>query len=312
MQFRGSKKATVLFMLEASGIDAHVDARLAGVVVPEQLRGFHDLLRVGRDSALAIDDEGISGVLTVAGEELQTNIPWRSVYAAYGEDGRGFLWLEDEPVEAGRRRAAVASAERGAWSAAVDALAELPASRPPGEAGYRASARDVLCGRWVGCSMNPTATFRPMAMDVEIDIRGGPGACEIVGEGVDSVARFSLEGRLDGTGEIATFRKRYADTGHSVAHTAVLDGLAMRGTCEVGDAAGLFVVWRASELDASAVDGLARRARLRFGSSLGSLLASFIAGFRFATHAECTRLIEQFRSFPAVARHAKERSITRG
>jgi len=92
----------------------------------------------------------------------------------------------------------------------------------------------------------------------------------------------------------------------------VLDGLAMRGTCEVGDAAGLFVVWRASELDASAVDGLARRARLRFGSSLGSLLASFIAGFRFATHAECTRLIEQFRSFPAVARHAKERSITRG
>lgn len=269
MQFRGSKKATVLFMLEASGIDAHVDARLAGVVVPEQLRGLHDLtLRVGRDSDLAIDDEGISGVITVAGEELQASVPWRSVHAAYGEDGRGFLWLEDDPVEAGRRRAAAASAE-GAWSAAVDALAELPASRPPGEAGYRASARDVLRGRWVGCSMNPTATFRAMAMDVEIDIRGGPGACEIVGEGVDSVARFSLEGRLDGTGEIATFRKRYADTGHSVAHTAVLDGLAMRGTCEV-------------------------------------------AGFRFATHAECTRLIEQFRSFPAVARHAKERSITRG
>ena len=50
--------------------------------------------------------------------------------ARYGEDGRGILGLEDEPVEAGRRRAAAASAERGAWSAAVDSLAELPAPRP--------------------------------------------------------------------------------------------------------------------------------------------------------------------------------------
>jgi stringent starvation protein B len=127
------KKDVVLVLLERSNVDIHLDPRRAGVVVPPQ---FHReprlILKIGLNMPvpipdLHIDDDGMACTLSFNRVRFYCVLPWSSVFAMVGEDGRGMVWPEDVPSElvmrpegagAGAESKASASEPNGATSSA--------------------------------------------------------------------------------------------------------------------------------------------------------------------------------------------------
>jgi hypothetical protein len=75
------------------------------VVVPAWLRNQPQLvLQIGLDmptpiSDLRVDDAGVTGSLSFNRNLCLCVIPWESVFAIVGEDGRGMVWPESMPSE---------------------------------------------------------------------------------------------------------------------------------------------------------------------------------------------------------------------
>ena len=86
-------------------VSVHLDARRAGVRVPEDFAGDrHLVLQYGRDMPipipdLEIGDDGISATLSFSRIPQQTHIPWSAVYIVSCDDGRRFLYYEDFPED---------------------------------------------------------------------------------------------------------------------------------------------------------------------------------------------------------------------
>jgi stringent starvation protein B len=292
-----AKLEIALELLQGSWVEAHLDPRVAGVALPGHLRDQSALvLPIGRDLAvdLVVDEAGFTCTLWFSGKSFQCAVPWRSVFALVSEQGAGKIWEEDIPLEIAQRRDATAIAAWDAWSAEVDALAGLGSPRPSAEPTYRTPGRAALRGRWIGCSVRPAAAFRPVCMDLELDLRGDPSTTELVGDGADPVGRFTVQGPVDTFLGLASFQKRYQD-GVTIAHSGRSDGVALRGVWERGDERGVFVLYRASAFDADTVDALGRRARGLL-SPVETALASLTAPFRFAVRAQHQGLLERFRT----------------
>jgi len=83
----------------------HLDPRRTGVVVPAWFRNQPQLvLQIGLDmpipiSDLRVDDAGVTGSLSFSRNLCLCVIPWESVFAIVGEDGRGMVWPECMPTE---------------------------------------------------------------------------------------------------------------------------------------------------------------------------------------------------------------------
>ena len=89
----------------------YLDPRADGVVVPAQFREEPRLiLKIGLNMPVPIpdfrlDDESMSCTLSFSRSPFYCVVPWPSVFAMVGEDGRGMVWPDDVPPRArGPRR----------------------------------------------------------------------------------------------------------------------------------------------------------------------------------------------------------------
>jgi stringent starvation protein B len=99
------KKEVALALLERSNVDVYLDPRAKGVVVPPQFRKEPRLiLKIGLNMPvpipdLRLDDESMSCTLSFNRSPFYCVVPWSSVFAMVGEDGRGMVWPDDVPQE---------------------------------------------------------------------------------------------------------------------------------------------------------------------------------------------------------------------
>lgn len=130
---RPPKQQAFLALLKEGWTSLHLDARRAGVIVPEAFRGeAHLVLQYGHDLPipipdLEVDDYGVRATLSFSRTEHLTVVPWSAVYAVACVDGRGVLYPEDVPGDV----SVIASSE-----AVADAPAEEVAAAG-GEGGRR-------------------------------------------------------------------------------------------------------------------------------------------------------------------------------
>lgn len=99
------KKEVALALLERSNVDVYLDPRAKGVVVPPQFRKEPRLiLKIGLNMPvpipdLRLDDDSMSCTLSFNRSPFYCVVPWSSVFAMVGEDGRGMVWPDDVPQE---------------------------------------------------------------------------------------------------------------------------------------------------------------------------------------------------------------------
>jgi stringent starvation protein B len=99
------KKDVALALLERASVFIHLDPRENDVVVPAWLKKQPQLvLQVGLNMAVKIPDldvgeDAVSCTLSFSRRPQFCSVPWRSIYALVGEDGRGMIWPEDIPAE---------------------------------------------------------------------------------------------------------------------------------------------------------------------------------------------------------------------
>lgn len=99
------KRSVMETLLDAGAVLVHVDSRRDGVKVPVEHADQPKLvLRFGHQLSppipdLDVDDHGVRGTLTFRGQPFACDLPWGSVYALVGDDGRGLIWPEDVPSE---------------------------------------------------------------------------------------------------------------------------------------------------------------------------------------------------------------------
>jgi stringent starvation protein B len=138
------KKEVALALLERSNVDVYLDPRAKGVVVPPQFRKEPRLiLKIGLNMPvpipdLRLDEESMSCTLSFNRSPFYCVVPWSSVFAMVGEDGRGMVWPDDVPQEL-----AVKVVEPGEQDPRARAgAAEREAARTDREIGSTASRRN--------------------------------------------------------------------------------------------------------------------------------------------------------------------------
>src|SRR5215472_9323246 len=103
------KKEVGLALLERSSVYVHLDPRQDAVVVPGWFKKQPQLvLQVGMNMPVPIpdlrfDDEGMSCTLSFNRAPFFCVVPWASVFAMVGEDGRGMVWPDDVPAEVAKQ-----------------------------------------------------------------------------------------------------------------------------------------------------------------------------------------------------------------
>jgi stringent starvation protein B len=99
------KKEVALALLERSSVHVHLDPRGDGVMVPVWFKKQPQLvLQIGLNMPvpipdLRLDDEGLSCTLSFNRSPFYCVVPWPSVFAMVGDDGRGMVWPDDVPPE---------------------------------------------------------------------------------------------------------------------------------------------------------------------------------------------------------------------
>ena len=99
------KKDVATALLEGPSLFIHLDPRKAEVVVPPYFKKQPQLvLQVGLNMPvpipdLVVDDHGVSCTLSFNRSPYWCRIPWASVYALVGEDGKGMIWPSEVPSE---------------------------------------------------------------------------------------------------------------------------------------------------------------------------------------------------------------------
>jgi stringent starvation protein B len=136
------KKEVAHALLETASVNVHLDPRCPNVVVPPAFRKQPQLvLQVGLNMAvpipdLRLDDEGMSCTLTFKRTPFYCVVPWASVFAMIGDDGRGMVWPDDVPAEVaqqaqGRVGEGAPSKDTAKASAARDAKSDPSKPKRP-------------------------------------------------------------------------------------------------------------------------------------------------------------------------------------
>jgi stringent starvation protein B len=136
------KKEVALALLEESSLFIHLDPRRPNVVVPKYFMTQPQLvLQVGLNMAIPIpdlhlDEDGITCTLSFNRSPFWCSIPWTSVYALIGEDGRGGVWPEDVPpeVQLQQRGASQQKPQQKRPRPRLAAVGSRPPSSPPADA----------------------------------------------------------------------------------------------------------------------------------------------------------------------------------
>jgi|ERR1019366_663427 hypothetical protein len=148
------KKEVGLALLERSSVYVHLDPRQESVIVPAWFKKQPQLvLQVGMNMPVPIpdlrfDDDGLSCTLSFNRAPFFCVVPWASVFAMVGDDGRGMVWPDDVPAEVARHaqgRGADGAVRKEAPKPGLQAREGRDSSRP--EAGAkpkRSRKRPVL------------------------------------------------------------------------------------------------------------------------------------------------------------------------
>jgi stringent starvation protein B len=113
------KKEVALALLERSSVYVHLDPRQSAVAVPPWFKKQPQLvLQIGLNMPMPIpdlrlDEDGMSCTLSFNRAPFFCVVPWSSVFAMVGEDGRGMVWPDDVPAEVARQ-AQVRAVDSGA------------------------------------------------------------------------------------------------------------------------------------------------------------------------------------------------------
>ena len=119
------KKQVALALLERSSVFVHLDPRDERVRVPKWFKNQPQLvLQIGLNMAvripdLDIDEDAVSCTLSFNRSPHFCYVPWSSIYALVGEDGRGMVWPEDVPAEVAAQVSAAAASlvdSSSSWS----------------------------------------------------------------------------------------------------------------------------------------------------------------------------------------------------
>jgi stringent starvation protein B len=143
------KKDVALALLERSSVHIHLDPRVSSVIVPSWFKNQPQLvLQIGLNmpvpiNDLRLDDDGLSCTLSFNRAAFHCVVPWTSVFAMVGDDGRGMVWPEDLPPEVARQAQArapqhapslVPSVPQGPAEAATDKEARASQAEPDSSA----------------------------------------------------------------------------------------------------------------------------------------------------------------------------------
>ncbi|MBI3206117.1 MAG: hypothetical protein HYZ29_31565 [Myxococcales bacterium] len=133
-----AKKDVVLALLEQSDVFVHLDPRPEEVRVPQWFKKqAHLVLQIGlnlpvpiRD--LEVSDDSISCTLSFNRSPFPCFLPWKSIYALVGSDGRAMVWPDDIPPEVAAQAAKAAAAveEKAAKRAHLRAVSADGAPAP--------------------------------------------------------------------------------------------------------------------------------------------------------------------------------------
>jgi stringent starvation protein B len=99
------KKEVAVALVERSSVYVHLDPRQEGVMVPLWFKKQAQLvLQIGLNMPvpipdLRLDDDGMSCTLSFNRAPFFCVVPWASVFAMVGDDGRGMVWPDDVPSE---------------------------------------------------------------------------------------------------------------------------------------------------------------------------------------------------------------------
>lgn len=146
------KKEVALALLERQSVSVHLDPRATGVVVPAWFKRQPQLvLQVGLNMPvpipdLRIDEDGMTCTLSFNRSPFFCIVPWTSVYAMVGDDGRGMIWQDDVPPEValqGRPREGDAPKK----PAASPALAVVKSAPEPAVAGPSGKSKPKRAAR---------------------------------------------------------------------------------------------------------------------------------------------------------------------
>ena len=108
------KKEVALALLERSSVHVHLDPRGTGAVVPPWFKKQPQLvLQIGLNMPvpipdLRLDDAGMSCTLSFNRSPFHCVVPWASVFAMVGDDGRGMVWPDEVPPEIAKQPAEAA------------------------------------------------------------------------------------------------------------------------------------------------------------------------------------------------------------
>jgi stringent starvation protein B len=133
------KKEVALALLERSSVYVHLDPRQAAVVVPPWFKKQPQLvLQIGLNMPMPIpdlrlDDDGMSCTLSFNRAPFFCVVPWASVFAMVGEDGRGMVWPDDVPAEVARQaqvRAVDSAARKQPAKPGIEKEAKAEGAKP--------------------------------------------------------------------------------------------------------------------------------------------------------------------------------------
>ncbi len=99
------KKEVALALLERSSVHVHLDPRGTTAVVPPWFKRQPQLvLQIGLNMEvpipdLRLDDAGLSCTLSFNRSPFFCVVPWATVFAMVGDDGRGMVWPDEVPPE---------------------------------------------------------------------------------------------------------------------------------------------------------------------------------------------------------------------
>ena len=130
------KKEVALALLERSSVHVHLDPRGAAAVVPPWFKKQPQLvLQIGLNMPvpipdLRLDEQGLSCTLSFNRSPFYCVVPWASVFAMVGDDGRGMVWPEEVPPEIAKQPAPPQKAD----TAVAAPARKLGAKRAPAPA----------------------------------------------------------------------------------------------------------------------------------------------------------------------------------
>jgi hypothetical protein len=188
------KKEVALALLERSSVHVHLDPRVAGVVVPAWFKKKPQLiLQIGLNMPvpipdLRLDESGLSCTLSFNRTPFYCVVPWPSIYAMVGDDGRGMVWPENVPPEVAEQHAKEQSAAKKPTvvKRARPAQAPLAVAPAPAERGSATGG-----GATDGAAKAKKPRKRPRIVSPDPEARNGLAAVPPLGHSGDPKASGS-------------------------------------------------------------------------------------------------------------------------